>query len=66
MTRSDVARVVAEVVVERSKGLRFDLCARNGPVTNDLVELIEGSKRSWEYVTDGDMMKLGENVKVKQ
>jgi len=65
VTRSDVARVVAEVVVERSKGLRFDLCARNGPVTNDLVKLIEGSKRSWEYVTDGDMMKLGEKVKVK-
>jgi len=48
VTRADVAAVMAQAVVSRSEGLRFDLCSEPGPGTTDLDGLLEGSRWEWD------------------
>ena len=48
LPRSEVARVMAEAVVERTRDLRFDLCAKKGPTTTDLNALLREARWHWE------------------
>merc|ERR1719213_954903 len=44
ISRADVAAIMAEAVVQRSAGLRFDVCVGTGSPTTDLAELLESTK----------------------
>ena len=46
-SRADVAAVMAEAVVQRAAGLRFDLCVGNGAPTTDLAALLEAARWPW-------------------
>lgn len=48
ISRADVAAVMLEAVVQRSSGLRFDLCVGGGPATTDLAALLESTRYPWE------------------
>jgi len=48
VSREDVAAVMAQAVLSRSQGLRFDLCSMPGPGTTDLGALLAKSRWSWD------------------
>ena len=48
ISREDLAAVMLEAVVQRSSGLRFDLCVGGGPATTDLAALLESTRYPWE------------------
>lgn len=47
VSRADVAAVMAEAIVERASGLRFDLCSKAGPPTKDLKGLLATARYAW-------------------
>lgn len=48
ISRADVAAVMVEAVVQRSAGLRFDICIGTGAPTTDLAALLESTRYPWE------------------
>ena len=48
ISRADVAAVMVEAVVQRTKDLRFDICVGDGAPTTDLAALLESTRRPWE------------------
>jgi uncharacterized protein YbjT (DUF2867 family) len=49
--RADVARVMAEALVKREAGLRFDLCSREGTPTTDLQTVFDAARYPWQRQT---------------
>ena len=49
IVRADVARVMAEIVIQPlHNNLRFDLCSIEGPANTDLVQLLNLARWEWE------------------
>jgi len=48
ISRADVARVMIESVVGRANGVRTDICAKPGPPTTDLHQLLLSARWSWQ------------------
>lgn len=47
VSRTGVAAVVSEAVMEKTSGLRFDLCATTGAPTTDLQALLQSAR--WSF-----------------